>query len=125
MMLHDARRVLIDEAHLIKGNVARKIIDAHMQEGASIVGVTATPLDIGDLYDHLVIAGTNRVLRDCGALVPAYHYGPDEPDLRYVGRVEVGKDLTEKQNVAAIMRQGIFGRVLDWWKRLNPKMFPT
>jgi superfamily II DNA or RNA helicase len=42
-----------------------------------------------------------------------------------VGRIQVGKDLTEKQNVSAMMRHGIFGRVLDWFKRLNPEMLPT
>jgi len=92
MMLHDAGRVLVDEAHLIKGDVARKVLDFHRQEGASIVGVTATPLGIGDLYDHLVIAGTVSEGRGCGALVMAEHHGPDEPDLRHIGKVTVGED---------------------------------
>lgn len=123
--LHDAQRVIVDEAHLNKSEVVRKILDHHLAGGAAYVGLTATPIGIGDLYNHLVQAGVTSELRECGALVMADHHGPDEPDLRHIGKVEVGKDLTEKQNVKAIMRHGIFGRVLDWFGRLNPEHRPT
>lgn len=123
--LHQADRVLVDEAHIQKGDVARKIFQHHLAEGAAIVGLTATPIDIGDLYDHLVVAGTTSELRECGALVFCDHYGPDEPDLKGIKGIETGKDLTEKQAVKAIMRDGIFGRVLEWFNKLNPERKPT
>lgn len=123
--LHDADRVLIDEAHLQKGPVARKIINKHLEAGAAIIGLTATPIDLGDLYDHLLVCGTNSELRECGALVPALHYGPDEPAMSRGIRAALGEDLTEKQNVAAIMREGIFGRVMEWFDKLNPARLPT
>lgn len=123
--LHQADRVLVDEAHIQKGDVAQKIFQHHLAEGAAIVGLTATPIDLGDLYDHLVVAGTTSELRQCGALVMCDHYGPDEPDLKGIKGIEEGKDLTEKQAVKAIMREGIFGRVLEWFNKLNPEKKPT
>jgi superfamily II DNA or RNA helicase len=123
--LHPARLVLVDEAHLQKGPTLEAVLAEHLAQGAQVVGFTATPLDLGGLYDELVIAGTNSELRDCGALVLAEHFGPDEPDLRQVPGLVVGQDLTEKQAVSAIMRHGIFGRVFEWWQRLNPQRLPT
>ena len=123
--LHKASLVVIDEAHLFTNKMAVEIIDKHIELGAVVVGVTATPLDLGGIYDELVIAGTNSDLRACGAIVPALMYGPDEPDLRHIGKVNLGEDLTEKQNVKAIMTHGVFGRVFDNWKRLNPTGAPT
>jgi superfamily II DNA or RNA helicase len=122
--LHAAQRVLLDEAHLNKGPMVRKILDAHLKGGAMYVGLTATPLDLGDLYDQLIVAGTTSELRDCGALVPALHYGPDEPDLRKI-KTPLGLDLTEKENIKAVMTRTIFGRVVDWLLRLNPELKPS
>lgn len=123
--MHDAELVLIDEAHLQRGESAQALMRAHEEAGAVILGLTATPLDLGGLYDVLVQAGTNSELRACGALVPAIHYGPDEPDLKHVGKVRLGEDLTEKQAVKAMMVPGIFGRVLHWFRKLNPESKPS
>lgn len=123
--LHAAQRVIVDEAHMQTGAVARKILEEHTEAGAAVVGFTATPIGLGDIYDHLIVAGTNSELRKCGALVPCLHYGPTEPDLKHIGRVNVGEDLSESQNRKAIMVPGIFGHVLEWWKKLNPKGKPT
>ena len=123
--LHDAALVLVDECHNQTGKMARTIIDRHVEAGATVVGVTATPIDLAGIYTHLVVAGVTSGLRKCGALVPAVHYGPDEPDLRHVGRVRTGEDLTEKQNVKAIMTPSIFGRVWEWYQKLNPDRRPA
>lgn len=122
--LHNAQRVLIDEAHTQTGGVAQRLIAEHTAAGAAVVGLTATPLGLGDLYTHLIVAGCPSELRKCGALVPAIHYAPDEPDLRGIKLAE-GQDLTERQAVSAIMRNGIFGRVLEWFDKLNPTRRPT
>ena len=123
--LHDADFVIVDEAHLQKSSMAKALLKGHRDNGAWQLGITATPLGLAGMYDELIIAGTNSELRACGALVPAIHYGCDEPDLRHIGRVVVGQDLTERQNVRAIMVPGVFGRVLDHWRRLNPEQKPT
>ncbi len=124
-VLHDAQRVLIDEAHLQTGKVAQKLLKAHLAADAALVGLTATPLDLEGMYDCLVQAGTTSELRACGALVWCRHYGCDEPDLSKIGRVELGDDLTEAQNIKAVMVPGIFARVLEWYKRLNPEGKPS
>lgn len=121
--LHGADLVLIDEAHLQTDQRTQQILAEHLAQGAAVVGFTATPLGLKELYDRLIVAGTVSELRACGALVYARHYGPDEPDPRDCKTS--GEDLTEKENVSAIMREGIFGRVLEWFRRLNPDQKPT
>lgn len=118
--LHDAELVIVDEAHLQTGKTAQRILSEHREQGAACVGLTATPIGLADLYDRLIIGGTPSELRECGALVPCYHYGPDEPNLKHIGRVQLGEDLTENQNVKAIMTPTIWARVYEWWQRLNP-----
>ncbi len=80
MQLFDADLVLVDEAHLQTGDTMRAILEAHHAQGTPYVGFTATPIDLGDTYDSLVVAGTASEGRKCGALLLATHYAPDEPD---------------------------------------------
>jgi DNA repair protein RadD len=122
--LFDADRYVIDEAHLNKEPQAQAIADAHDQEGAYGLGLTATPVDLGHMYQCLIQAGSMTELRACGALVPFVHYGPDEPDLSDI-KPKLGEDLTEQQNIHAMMRGEIFGRVGKWYKILNPDQRPT
>lgn len=123
--LHKADEVHIDEAHNQTSGVAERLLNDHLEMGSTNIGWTATPVDMGHLYDHLIIAATNSELRECGLHVPCQTYGPDEPDLRKIGPVKIGEDLSEEQNKQAIMRPGIFGRVFDWWKKLNPEQQPA
>lgn len=122
--LHDAQVVVVDEAHVNKGDTALTILSTHEKAGAVIVGFTATPIDLGEVYTHLVVAGLNSDLRKAGALLPAIHYGPDEPDLRHIKVVE-GKDLTEAQATKAMMTPTIFGRVYERFLEFNPKQKPS
>jgi superfamily II DNA or RNA helicase len=123
--LHDADRVLVDECHQATGAVARKILETHYEEGAAYIGFSATPIDLGILYETLITACTTSQGRECGALIPCLHYGPDEPDLKHIGKIVLGQDLTQKQQIKAIMTHGIFGRVFEWYERLNPEHRPT
>ena len=123
--LHDAHRVLVDEAHCQCGETYQQIMRDHVDAGATIIGYTATPLDLADCYDELLVVGTPSECRSFGALVPAETFAPDEPDLRHIKNYRVGDDLTESQNKQAIMRPGVFGRVLASWKLHNPQQKPT
>lgn len=123
--LHRADLVETDELHGQGGEMIRLIHDQHYQQGAAIVGFTATPLDLEGEWDRLVIAGTNSELRKCGALVPAIVYAPDTPDLRHIRNYQIGVDLSDTDNAAAILRPGILGRVSEHWLRLNPDRLPT
>jgi superfamily II DNA or RNA helicase len=123
--LHKADLVMIDEAHIQTGPQAIKILGEHYGHGACIVGVTATPLGLSGLYDDLVQAGTMSELRKCGALVPAVHYGADEPDMRAFKKAQAGEDPSSTVQKKAIMTPSIFGRVWEWYKKLNPMQVPT
>jgi superfamily II DNA or RNA helicase len=123
--LHDAEEVHIDECHGQCGGVATKIINDHLEGGAAIVGWTATPLDIWKVYQRLIVAGTNSELRKCGAHVPCQTYGPDEPDMRRFRTNTKTGEYTEGDVTKAIMTPTIFGRVFEWWKKLNPDARPA
>lgn len=118
--------ILVDELHNQKGDGLQKILAEHLEGGkAAMVGYTATPLDIGDVADELIVAGNVSEGRACGALVPAHTYGPDEPDLSVIKRYRVGEDMSEADNSKAIMRPGVFARVFENWQRLNSDWKPT
>lgn len=128
--LHDAALVLIDEAHNQTGPTVKKIIEQHLAGGALVVLITATPIGLGDMADELVVAGTNTQLRACGALVRAKHFGCDEPDLAGIGRaalakLQAGQDLTDVENASAVMTPGIYARVAEHYRRLNPQGKPS
>lgn len=122
--LHAADLVLIDEAHIQTGNKARELLKAHHDAGATIVGVTATPLGLAGMYEELVVAGTMHELRECGALVAATHFGADEPDLRAFKKLREGEDPSQTQQKKTIMTPSIFGRVWEWYEKLNPERKP-
>jgi superfamily II DNA or RNA helicase len=130
--MHDADLVLVDEAHLQTGDTTKEILDAHANAGAAIVGFTATPIDLEDTYDHLLVEGTPSEGRACGALLLARHYAPDEPDWAEFNRKKKGKKIgeecqaiSEREAKSAIMRPEVFGRVLAAYKELNPEQKPT
>jgi superfamily II DNA or RNA helicase len=121
--LHPATRVLIDEAHLNSGDQAKMLVDRHLELGAAVVGMTATPIDLAHFYDHLVVGGTNSELRECGALVLAKHKGCAEPDTRKIKKSTVeltGNDIRKIVNV-----QHIVGHVFSEFNEYNPDRRPT
>lgn len=116
---------LIDEGHLHNNATGREIIRRHVAGGAAVVLVTATPVGMAEVADVLIQAGITSELRACGALVPALHYAPDEPDLRKLKAAREGDDLSERQQREAIMRPGIFGRIWKAFETFNPAHKPT
>ena len=125
-LVHFSPEVYIDEAHKNGGDTAIALLDGHDKHNSVKIGFTATPLGIGHVYDTLVVAGTNRQLRDCGALVPAYTYGPDEPDTRWVGKVAVGEGECALPNARRMeYATRVFGRVVENYHVLNPDQKPA
>jgi superfamily II DNA or RNA helicase len=129
---------IVDEAHLNNGDGARAILRRHRASGHVILGVTATPLDLGDTYSHLIVAGTASEGRACGALVEARCWDFGAPDL---GRLQKRRpeyrdgadvlDVTEAQ-AAEVMgfgreatKRALMGRIWDGFNRLNPDRRPT
>jgi superfamily II DNA or RNA helicase len=122
--LHPANVVLIDEAHTHTKDTICELVRRYREAGANIVGFTATPVDIGHIYDELMVAGTVRELIKSKHLVRAEHFGPDEPDLTKIKRTKSG-EYSESAIVKAIMTHSIFGRVLENFLMLNPEQKPT
>lgn len=122
--IHDADRIIIEEAHLNKSTMITKLLRRHLQKpGSAYIGFTATPIDIGGLYDELLIAGSPSELRRAGAIVRARHFGPDEPDTSEVGKRFC--DYTEADVVKTIRVHQIFGNIVRWYGKLNPDRAPT
>lgn len=117
--------VLIDEAHQQGSGGAVTLIDDYKAAGAAVVGFTATPVSLAHVYRQLIVAGVNSELRECGAHVPAFTFGPDEPDAKNLEfNVKTG-EVTDESNRRAFRNKAIFGRVLHWWKKLNPEQKPA
>jgi superfamily II DNA or RNA helicase len=116
---------VVDEAHLNAGPSMQEILAWHVSRGHATLGMTATPIGVGHLYDKLIVAGTNSELRQCGALVLAKHYGPDEPDFRalknYRENYREGEDLSEgearKNCLAAVVLALPDAHSLRGWAR--------
>jgi superfamily II DNA or RNA helicase len=126
--IHDCDTVLIDEAHKNGGDSMMQLIDRHIAKNPNvqIVGFTATPLGIGHAYDQLVIAAKNSELRDAGILVPSYHYGPDEPDQKWIGKVAIdGGECGIANNKRMEYAHRVFGRVVENYEILNPERRPS
>lgn len=123
-----ADRIIIDEAHKNGGDSMMQLVDRHQAAvpDARVNGFTATPLGIGHAYDELVTAAEVSKLRAAGILVPAHHYGPDEPDQKWIGKVKIdggecGIDTKKRSQYA----QRVFGSVVENYRRLNPDQRPT
>lgn len=126
--LFKADVVFVDEAHVQSNGVNEQILKDHEQAGAVLVGFTATPLGVANLYPHLIIAGRNSDCRQCGALVPASIYAPFEMDtssLKIQDSGEFNYVEVKKACFGAKARHAIIGRVYDHWRTVNPDARPT
>jgi len=120
--LHAADLVLVDECHALKSATAAKILTEYDQ--AKQVSFSATPYDVGRFNDVMIRVASMEELRACGALVPAHHYGPNEPDTRHIKRTVTG-EYTYRSVTRVISTQILWGHILDWWRRLNPEGYAT
>ena len=116
--------VIADEGHFYTSPKYAELLHRWVATGAKLVLVTATPLGMGALADELVVAGENSELRDCGALLPAKVYAPDEPEATaHVRKVKISD--AEALFEVPEWRQQVFGRVLEHWRIYNPDRRPT
>lgn len=122
--LHESDVTIVDEAH-IAGSVAEQIIADHELQGCELViGLTATPIGIHHLYDRLETVGTNSECRRVGAIVPAWTYAIDEPEMKKVTRRKDGEYIWKGKRKEKWLHR-IVGRVIAHWKLLNPEQKPT
>ena len=119
----DARVVHIDEVHNNCRGRTEELLDSH---SGVLIGWTATPVDVGHMFDELVIAGTNSELRECGSHVPAVHFAMPEVDEKVIGKISVGQDgcgIQKGKRKEYVHR--IFGDVIDNLRRIHPELHST
>lgn len=116
---HEADIVIVDEAHMGRGEGAANLIQHYLGSGAKVVGVTATPASLSHIYSDIVIAGTKKQLRACKAHVRARVYGPHQMDLEKVKRVKTGEfDMGGVRKHA--WNQAVVGYLYQDWAQYNP-----
>lgn len=126
--VHACDLLMIDEAHKMAAGTMAALDEKHLEANPDRVkvGFTATPLGIGHFYDRLIVAGTLSELRACGALLPAYSYGPDEPDTKWIGKIVIGEGECGLPNARRMeYAHRVFGRVVENYHALNPKQLPA
>jgi superfamily II DNA or RNA helicase len=109
--------ILVDEAHSNSGGRARQIIDYYKQRHAIVLGMTATPVGLGGIYETLVEMASNSEMIKRGVLVPGTCYAPSEQDLRGV-RMHKG-EYVQGEAAKRVMECLVFADVFDTFKRLN------
>lgn len=118
--LHKARIVFVDEAHLLSSGASEKILRMHINDGAQIVGLTATPIGLGHLYTGLEVLATKAEVRDVGGIVPFECWSPFEVDIRHIKKVADGTDIPIAVQSELFRTQQVVGSIIDYWRILNP-----
>lgn len=119
--LHSVRRVHIDEPHAMRGPVAARVVGEYHRQGASVIGYTASPVDLGGLFDELYISVTIPQLIAEKYLVPSVAYAIEQPDPKAIDRLKTNQ--SGEYSATAIGRlmkvDRIKGRVLEAYHRLK------
>lgn len=121
---HNAGLVVVDEAHIQKGDTMRRILVDHIANGAKVVLLTATPIGLSKWADKLVISGRLDEYRACKALVLARVFSCQQPDLSKVQRNVTGEYVLDGKK-KKIYTQTIVSDVISQWKEHNPDARPT
>jgi DNA repair protein RadD len=118
--------MFLDEAHNQLGGESGEALKQMISAGMALVNVTATPVGISaDHGTKLIEAGKNSEFRKLGLLLPCHVYGPDEPAAALKLKPTKTGEFREGDVVKAIMSPTIFGRVLEWYQKLNPHRQPA
>lgn len=119
-------RVLIDEMHVMGGPTWLYLFEVLHNLGASVIGFSATPDDLGGRVDgvHQVVSVQELITR--GILTPPIVFGCGAPDLEAVERLR--RDSKGEFLAGDIQKlvkpQVIFGQVLANRRRLCPDNRP-
>jgi len=123
--------LIIDERHV---NKAGKIIELEqrmrdLNPNLWTLSLTATPVDIWNVCEDIVIAGTNSELRETTPPLhlPCKVLAPDMLDIAMLKRNKVSGEFEENSSpwAKAQFAPTIFGRVYPHWRKHNPEQRPT
>jgi superfamily II DNA or RNA helicase len=123
-----ANMLWIDEAHRAMGARYQRIIQHYIQQGACLLGTTATPIrtdgvGLGRTFTHMVRTPDIRWMIDNGFLVPVQYRVGLIPDVKGV-RIAANGDYDPRQLQAAVDQKVLVGNVVDQWMR-HAKGRPT
>jgi len=119
--VHDADLVIVDEAHQMKANSACQVFDKHTN--AAILGITATPVDIGHIYKKLITACKPSELRSLGYMLPCKTFAPEEPEIDKMALS--GSEYSISEINKATNYRALVGSVIKWYRTLNLYSLPT
>lgn len=124
--LDSAGLVIIDEAHKMKSNEMKTVLHEHSHAKADILGITATPISLSRIYNHLVLGPSPRELEQCGVIVPIDLYAPSEIDMGGI-KIDNTGEYNKKQVEDRLkeFKDVLIGDVVTHWRRLNPYELPT
>jgi acetyl esterase/lipase len=116
--LFPADVVLVDEFDQCCNGATLQLLERHKAQGATIIGLTATPIGVSHVAPKLAIAGTVSQCRHVGALVPAVYKAPSELDFSKLEVTDSGE--FNYKEVKKLYNPAIFGHVYDSWCEHNP-----
>jgi superfamily II DNA or RNA helicase len=121
-MHRDCDRVQVDEIHVQKGETALRVLGEYNRAGASTIGYTATPVDLKDVIDDVIVAATIPELVKSGHLCPPKVFGCSQLDRKKLEKLKHDKngEYLASQVNALVKPPLIFGSVMENYKRLNP-----
>jgi superfamily II DNA or RNA helicase len=119
--LPPANLVVLDEAHRALSDGYLNILHRYYQQGARILGLTATPArgdgrGLGDVFQDMVRLISSKELIEQGFIVPTRVFAPTEPDLKGV-RVS-GNDYDRDQLEARMNKGKLVGDIVEHWLQL-------
>lgn len=124
--VHEGTLAVFDEAHSQKASTAQEIMQIHEEQGAFIVGFTATPVGLKDVYHELLDIIPLSDLRRREVIVPCDVFSPSEIDM---ADIEIGAngDFVEAQALDRFneVKHVVLGDIIDHYWKLNPLQKPT
>ena len=119
--IHNAKFVVIDEAHANKTGFADELIVHHLEAGAKVLLISATPVGLVRAEKIITLAHLSE-MRGIGALMLAVAYTVPEQDMALVKKVASG-DFSPKYQAIHFTQQQVVGNILHHYRRLQQDHF--
>lgn len=124
---HHPDLIVQDEAHSNLGKKTRMVLEAALERGTKLLGLSATPVNkrgygLANLYQTMVKGPPVQTLVDMGFLVPTEYYMGIQPDVS--GLKLVDGDYTEADLDKVMNHEALVGDIVDNW-HLHSKGRPT
>lgn len=122
--IHDCDIVIVDEAHLCMSAKYLELFQKYLANGATIIGVTGTPVGMSAMYQDIAVAGTNSQLRACKSHVPARTFSCSEMDTSKIKPTKTG-EYREGDIIKECWSHAVVGYIYNDYRRLNPDGKPA